>query len=455
MKTILITLFVFLISNLSLAAIGLQESTIRPPSFKSGEVNVVFVDFLSVEHSITYNVTNKVASAVSVIKFLQSEEGSPVIDLVSTPTEIQLDGKNITSSVVQTPGKETKVRLLNQALVAGEHTVTISTLISSLVKFEKGNVNSAFWYTDLTDRSYLEKYLPSNFEFDQAPMEFKVKFVGAASPQEIYTNGEINWLSTDEAQIKFPNYFTSSSVFFHTAPKGQLLELNYDYPSKSGKALPVRIYTSKNAGVSYLNSAKASIEKILNELETDYIAFPHPRLLVYLSDPGMDLGGMEYCGATITSMRALSHELFHSYVGRGLMPANGNSGWIDEAIASWRDDEYPNIQSMNGASVNMSNAGPYTRKTNRSAYDHGEDFMSYLDFKLKDGGGLRPFIKNYLETKIFTPYTIDTFVGEMEKHFATSIMPDFKAYTFKGRAIENEGQRFHKKFSESDLLKLL
>jgi hypothetical protein len=63
---------------------------------------------------------------------------------------------------------------------------------------------------------------------------------------------------------------------------------------------------------------------------------------------------MEYCGATMTDPGALGHELTHSWFARGVMPANGNTGWIDEAVASWRDDGYPRAsRAPNRSAVNL------------------------------------------------------------------------------------------------------
>jgi aminopeptidase N len=44
---------------------------------------------------------------------------------------------------------------------------------------------------------------------------------------------------------------------------------------------------------------------------------------------------MEYDGATTASVRALEHEVFHSWFGRGVKPARASDGWIDEAWTSW------------------------------------------------------------------------------------------------------------------------
>ena len=57
--------------------------------------------------------------------------------------------------------------------------------------------------------------------------------------------------------------------------------------------------------------------EFLAELEADYGAYTHDSMTVYIAGRG----GMEHCGATITSMSALGHEITHSWFARGVMPA--------------------------------------------------------------------------------------------------------------------------------------
>ena len=46
-------------------------------------------------------------------------------------------------------------------------------------------------------------------------------------------------------------------------------------------------------------------------------------------------GGMEYYGATITSLRALRHEVFHMYYGCSTVATTYRDSWWDEAINMW------------------------------------------------------------------------------------------------------------------------
>ena len=114
------------------------------------------------------------------------------------------------------------------------------------------------------------------------------------------------------------------------------------------------------------------------------------------------------------------------------MPANGNAGWVDEALASWRDDGYQSLGTLSGSS-NMSGRPYYTRTTDTAAYSFGERFMSYLDGKLKSKGGLKPYMRTLVEREKFKPFFIEEFISHMSKFYGVDLSADFKQYTFGGR----------------------
>ena len=148
---------------------------------------------------------------------------------------------------------------------------------------------------------------------------------------------------------------------------------------------------------------------------------------------------MEYCGATMTTLNALPHEITHSWFGRGIMPANGNSGWIDEAIASWRDNHYPRASGPPDRSpVQLSGFSPYRRHTAQfpSPYYWGSLLLSELDYLFRNNGGLRPILKDlFLEKKrclITTPY----FQGFLEQKTGLNLNSIFSRYVY-GRSGED------------------
>jgi hypothetical protein len=167
----------------------------------------------------------------------------------------------------------------------------------------------------------------------------------------------------------------------------------------------------------------------LSELESDYGPYPHPEVLVYGSAERM--GGMEYAGATITDFSALAHELTHFYFARGVMPGNGNAGWIDEAIASWRDRGYPSAELRTVYSHNLAAVSPYRRGTTREAYTHGASVLSAFDWM--SGARLKSFLRDWFKRRMFgEPYTTPEFLSEAER-FLGRDLTEFNDFHIYGR----------------------
>jgi hypothetical protein len=400
----------------------------RPKSFDTPQGRAVFVDFLTADYDIVYNLNQKKASITATIKFYAPEAGFPVFDSFETPSLIALNEEGVEASLVSTPDKETTVRVMNKAIAVGEHVAIITVPLTSLVEFSIKGVKSAFWTSDLAERQFLERYMPANLEFDQVKMTFSVSFVGGQGNQKIYTNGIVSENKRENSfKITYPDYYNSSAIFFHTVPEGSTNELRFTLKSIDGREIPSVVYIAKTifGGSGTLEKLKKLTTEVFNELESDYGAWPHPTIVIY----NAGAGGMEYCGATMTSISALGHELFHFYFARGVMPANGNAGWLDEALASWRDDGYPTLSTLSGSSM-MSSHPYYTRTTDRAAYTFGARFMSFMDGKLKSNGGLKPFMRDMVDKKMFAPFFVEEFIKGMSDFYGVSVEEDFKQYTF-------------------------
>ncbi len=451
----------FLSILFSLSAVFAQSNDLshRPKSFDVTNGKAVFVDFQTADYVITYNASTSSANVVATIKFNAPEAGLPIFDSVTAPSSVKLDGETVNSLEVKTPSKETTLRVINKLISVGEHTAIISVPLTTLIEFRDGGVKSAFWTSDLSERNFLERYMPANLEFDQVKMTFNIMFEGFTSKQKIYTNGVVQELrkgSKSSYKISYPSHFNASSIFFHTVPEGLTSELRFSLKSIDGREIPSVVYFGKSilGGFTSLETLKNKASEVFHELEGDYGAWPHEQLIIYNAGQG----GMEYCGATMTSLSALGHELFHSYFARGVMPANGNSGWLDEALASWRDDGYQTLSTLSGSSK-MSNHPYYTRTTDMAAYSFGERFMGYLDGKLKSKGGLKPFMRHMVDNRKFSPLFVEEFIQEMNQFYGVSLDKDFKKYTYGTENFSNlksnHGSAVHKKLSLKELQKLL
>lgn len=407
---------------------GIEQA---PPNFDVDGKSAIWVDFKVAEYQIKYDAPNERVEVETKITFEQKETGYPLFDSKNEITAMTVNGKKVDQQLISSPAKVTKVRLINVQLEAGTHSMTLKSSMTTGVSFKNskknwGNVSSAFFIRDLTDRMFLERYLPTNLEYDNYKMIMDVEVTGTKRFHSLFANGDITKLTQNHYRVEFPDFYVSSSVFFHLVPINKFVRWYLKYPSIDGRDIPVTIYSS--TGI-YNKLAKNKAWKVMKELEADYGPWPHKQLIIY----GTGLkGGMEYAGATETSIVSLGHELQHAYFAKGIHPANGNAGWLDEAIASWRDKGHKTLEKPFYKSANLGNQSAYTRKTDKRSYEYGRSFMAYMDFKLKANGklGLKDFLASLVDKRIYTSITTEDFKKDLEAYSSLDLNADFNQYVY-------------------------
>lgn len=420
------------------AAKSVQAGILQaPPSFPytmPGALQpgiAVFVDFESADYSIVYDFPRKVARVESEITFEALADGFPIFDLVVDPDEVSLDGKAVTTTVVSDPDSASRYRVVNAVVTRGHHRLSVKHRMEEGVSFTSRGVASAFWMSDLDDREYLENYLPANLEFDQVPMKMKIEILGAGGIMHtVRANGAVTELGPNRFEVEFPVFYTASSLFLHLMPRDAVESLKFDYPSVDGRMIPVEVYAGRS-----LSAFAAETRKTLTELEKDYGPFPHAKVIVY----GSGSGGMEYSGATVTSVSALGHELFHSYNARAVMPAQGNAGWIDEAMSSWRDEGYASRATPSDA-TRMAGHSKWTRKTDTDAYTEGEAFLAWISTRMRARGlSLKVFLREYFTNHFYTTVTTADFEHSLEKFTGMDLSQDFRKLIYGLRNSSGNG----------------
>ena len=439
-----------------------------PPSFTIEGKKAVPVDFQSVALNLHFNVATKKATAEGKVHFKVIEEGYPILDMVPTPTIVRFDGKEIpvsTFAEIRDPQSVTKLRLLKELVrEKSEHTLEVAYVIpADDVTFTTTGVRMGMFMDDVSSvdgRGFLEQYAPSNLEFDQFSLTIRVTIDGSGANQRLFTNGIMSQIDQAVWNITFPDYFTSSSPYLHISDQA----FNTDSTNHKGiaKDIPITVYAES---ASLAKTALERAVKVMGELESTYGPYAHQKFLAYVTPSG---GGMEYCGATMTSLSALPHELTHSWFARGVMPANGNAGWIDEAIASWRDAGYPTANANpNRPPVNLGAFAPYRRSTPGAAYSSGMLFMSELDFLFKNTGGLKNVLKTLFAQKKRDLVTTPMFHGILEKFSNLNLGASFSRYVY-GKAddtgfwaldfpspeiMENSQNELPRRFTKDELLR--
>jgi len=393
----------FVFATLLAATSAIASIEQAPPNFAYADGVAVFVDFTQADYKISYDFSKKTVNVETTIEFEMLAKGYPIFDLIPEPTSLRLDDRDVTSKLTPDPDGASKFRVLNQLSMPGMHRLTLTHVMNAGVSFRSTGVASAFWMSDLSDRQYLEQYLPTNFEYDQIPMKMRVEVLNAAGmPHVLRANGDVKTLSENVFEVEFPKFYTTSSMFFHLLPVGAVPAKSFTVDSVDGRKLPVEIYTSGN-----MAAYEKETRSVIAELEADYGAFPHAKVVIY----GAGGGGMEYSGATMTSLYALGHELFHSYNARGVMPAQGNSGWIDEAMSSWRDRGYQRSKYA-GGTTNMAGHSVWTRMTDDDAYSKGAAFLEWMAGKMETRGkDFKLFLREYFAKNYYSTVRREGFVS--------------------------------------------
>ncbi|MBY0517068.1 MAG: hypothetical protein K2P81_09180 [Bacteriovoracaceae bacterium] len=414
-----------------------------PPAFEYNNQKSIYVDFQSVSSVLSLVDANCVANqsqceiqVTSKVRFIQLEFGRPLFDLVSSPDESFIDGFPVEVSEIELPGSVSKVRRVEASLPPGFYDLTLKHRFTENVSSNQG-LEFGFWYLDLVDRHFLELYLPTNFEFDQFKLRVTLKFPELnSSDYRVFSNGEVNPLGEGLWSVSFPSFYTASSPYLHLFPAKTKKIQYFNLESMDGRTIPVTSYSDKKNSATLFSK---KIAKMFYTYERDFGPWPHESFVGYQSQSG----GMEYPGATRTSYFALDHEMLHSYFAKGVFPANGNSGWLDEAIAKWHDYGYPRVNAMCFDGGELGAHSVYERKTDSDSYKQGGQLMAYIDYLLSlKGTSLKQALKKFFVENRFKTITTEDFVKSIQKNSNLDITALINNYVYhipvSLESLENE-----------------
>jgi hypothetical protein len=148
------------------------------------------------------------------------------------------------------------------------------------------------------------------------------------------------------------------------------------------------------------------------------------------------------------------------------LKANENAGWMDEAIARWRDNKYPEISKLSYESTQLAGHSVWTRMTDRMAYTEGSAFLSWIAYRMSENGlSLKESLKDYFQKFKFTTVTTPQFQNEVTMASGLSLKADFDQYIYgknslkmtsqKSKAIQfHADDEFHPKLTAEQLLEL-
>ncbi len=374
-------------------------------------------------HRARYEVTLREkdpARVESEIWFENSEPGTPIIDFLDRTGNAKawLDGVSVGLHSVPAPDCPAHEYLVLDRIVESGRGHWLRVEHETLARFAD-DVPLFFAMSDLEEdpqwtlerdpyrgRSFLERYLPSNLEFDTYPIEIGLGWEASlprSREHRIYSNGWVALEGSERARISFPSHWTPSAHFLLLARRDAVRERCFEHLRHLNDPNPVRVttFTTCSQQGRYEEHA-AQAFTALRELEQILGPFPFDRLLLF-STPS---GRMEYAGAAEVCDATVLHELAHSYFGRTLAPANGDAGWFDEAVVSWIHGGRRRSSGAPRPLCDIGNRGPHHRRTSSHAYRKGEAVIAHLAHSIDRSlypGGLEGVLRDMLRLDIARP----------------------------------------------------
>ncbi len=429
--------FVLLLNLLTVSSGFADELTNAPHAFPFAGSQAVPIDITDIHLDIVFDVESSTATGSAKIHFKALENGFPIFDLVPAIKSAKLNGESVVPTDIPTtadPDNVTRFRVLKRQVVSNEsYELELTYNLREGITIENGAVRAGFFMTDLRSggRGYWEQYGPSNSEFDQYRQTMNITILNTTVEHSVYTNGNLSLDSNNNWNLTFPEYFTASSFYLHIAAKGRFVESSAIFAGEKAD-IPVLIY-AETSELAQTGLTKAL--EVLAENEKTFGPFSHPRALAYITPEETD-GGMEYCGATMTSLKAIGHEFTHFWFARGVMPSDGNAGWIDEAVASWRDAKYVRAsEGPSGIAYNLGGFSSYRRQTTMSAYTAGRDLISQFDkqfesFSLGGQTGMRAILRALFTERQHTTITVGFFKSFLERLTGANLTKTFAKYVY-------------------------
>lgn len=424
-----------------------------PPNFKvspSGEwaVFVEFDGFDGARYVITAHAQAKSAEVTSTIKFNTGENGYPIIDLSHSdqidPDSVKLGETTAALRPIRSPGRITQYLMLDRQVEPDKVDTIQMTHRMELSEDDAPEPCRSFLHFRMshakhygqkpTDRLFLERYLPTNLEFDQHPITLEVHLPGAPE-MVLFTNGDVpeqlpNHIAPPSFTVSFPPWYTCSCPFFFLEESNEIQILDDEWTTSDKRTIPVVVFGRKSQ-TGRLPKYKEDALKHLADLQRDFGPYPHDKLLLYGS-----VYAIEYAGAAEVAGGNVLHELVHQYFGRCVLPADGNAGWIDEAIAHWVVSGCNEYKVRPDRPSNMGAVSPYRRGTDKRARTLGPMLIGYLDHLLRhEGKSMLEFLKELVDEKNphnrrFQTITCERFQEDLERFAGRRFSKEFDTYVY-------------------------
>lgn len=286
--------------------------------------------------------------------------------------------------------------------------------------------------SDLRGRGNEERFpcINAPHELAKHHIDFRVhgdtafRCIGSGLVVKQENEGDIQrWLLWTEQET------ASYSVMFALLP-----EADTQYRERTIDGVDVRIMAF-NGGPD-IGEAFGRLESWLPNLRTNLGLFPMPRGLdIFLVSRG---GGMEYYGATITTNRALEHEIFHMYFGCSTVNKTYRDSWIDEALDEWYEysaqPPYAPISESYRSNI-VSGRSAVAIGFDSRAYTDGSRIMEAVARALGGRQQMVAFLSYLHQNYSFQPFTTMEFLNILRQYSGVDMTARFTNWLYEGQTL--------------------
>lgn len=250
-----------------------------------------------------------------------------------------------------------------------------------------------------------------------------------APPYQMVGSGLVSPGATGDVQewvLETEREVASYTVMFFLAP-----DADVDVAERRIQDVDVRIMSPK--GGPSIEVAFADLEIWLADLQENLGPFPMPRGVSIVLTPGG--GGMEYYGGTITSMRALRHEIFHMYYACSTVATTYRDSWWDEAINVWYElsvnPSFPPIPADFRSGI-VGARTPVTVGFDLMAYDEGSRIFQAVALEIGGREAAVEFFSHLHRTRLFRPFTTQELLDELQTVTGADFHARFDQWVYSG-----------------------
>jgi hypothetical protein len=364
---------------------------LAPPAKTVDGLLAVPIDIQHIVARLSFDGATSTASGDATLDFVVGPGGgNPIFDLRQTITGAWLDGVAVAVATLGHHdfggGANAQLRVLEASLAAGSvHTLRVTYSLGVPQASTAGAYQPAItWsagprlvfnvgFTDLGAGRYLEAWVPANLIFDQFDLELELEVMNTAVPHTLITNGTRVALGTNHWRVTFPARTTALSTLVEIRATDTLASASGSVILPvSGAVVTIEVWKLLTNPAD-LNLQIANLQTYLTENENAVGPYLHDSRFVAF----INVGGMEYEGATTATPGSLRHETYHSWWGRAVKPASQDDGWWDEG---W--NVYHDLGGLGSSAfdftdppIELSPRNPWVRITPGAAYTAGERFF--------------------------------------------------------------------------------